>query len=121
MLQTKLNEMKLGLSITSRGVLKFQRIDRIEAPFVYEEEYYHPIVTDDADCAVMWFDRKSPFRDSDGTNHYPEKLRVYSDILKDVELILTKEEVLDIWNLYVFNNILPLHEILRRIDPEFSK
>ena len=121
MLQERLNKLHLGLSVTSRGVLKFQRIDRIEAPFVYEEGYYHPIITDDANWAVIWFDRKLPFRDPDGTNHYPEKLRVYSDILKNVELILTKEEVLDIWNLYVFNGVLPLHEILRRIDPEFFK
>lgn len=111
--------MKLGLSITSRGVLKFQRIDRIKAPFVYEEGYFPPIITDDVEwAAAFWFNREQPICDSDGSVHYPIKLRMFSEVL-NVEHVFTKEQVLEAYRDHWLNGRHVLHSLLKYIDPKW--
>lgn len=106
-----------NLSYTTRGVLEFTRIDRIDWHSTPEYIKY-PIKTDDADWAVMWFIHDGPFHDCDGCDHYPTKLLVTSSIL-NVHHEFTKSEVLKIWDTYVFEGILCLHQILNVICPEW--
>lgn len=120
MLTSKLQSIDNSLSVTSRGVLKFQRIDKIKDSFNYNTNYFHPVITDDADWAIMWFVHNKPFLESDGREHWPINLIVYSDIL-DVHIKIEREEVRKIWDKYVFENILCLHSILSLIDPEWNK
>lgn len=119
MITSKLRVIDNGLSVTSRGVFKFRRIDEITAPFEYNDEYFQPVVTNDADEAVMWFLNTTPFREADGSKYWPTKLVVCSDIL-DIHIELDRNVVQQIWEKYVFEHRLCLHSILSIIDSEWE-
>lgn len=106
-----------SLSYTTRGVLEFIRIDRIDWHGMPEYRKY-PIKSYDADWAVMWFIHDMPFRDSDGCDHYPTTLLVTSPIL-NVRHEFTKDEVLEIWDKSVFERRTCLHQILDVVCPEW--
>ncbi len=107
------------LSYTTRGVLEFTRIDRIEGYNMPEYRKY-PIKTDDADWATMWFIHDTPIRDCDGCDHYPIKLLVTSKII-DVKHEFTRDEMLKIWDSYVYNGRLCIHQILDAVCPDWKK
>lgn len=104
---------KYGLSITSRGVFKYIRIDHIDWHGTKEYEKY-PSETDDADWAAMWFIHEKPFHDSDGCDHYPEKLLVMSELL-NISHTFTRDEMQKMFDKYTFEGILILHQIIANI------
>lgn len=107
---------KHSLSITSRGVFEYVRIDRIDWNGMPKYKKYH-IKTDDADWAVMWFTHDKPFHDCDGCDHYPEKLLVTSTLL-NISHTFTRDEVQKIFDKYVFENIPILQQIISNIFDE---
>lgn len=104
---------KYALSITSRGVFKYIRIDRIDWHGIRKYEKY-PCKTDDADWAAMWFIHEKPFHDSDGCDHYPEKLLVVSELL-NISHTFTRDEMQKMFDKYTFEGILILHQIIANI------
>lgn len=105
-----------ALSVTSRGIFEYVRIDRVDWHNTPQYEKY-PVKTDDADWAAMWFIHDKPFHDCDGCDHYPEKLLVKSNLL-NVSHEFTGEEMRQMFDNYVFEGRLVLHQIIDKLFSE---